>query len=377
MVRAKRKINGDTPIANRTYDALTNGSGAIQEAYDCDAYGRTIAYDTARAGGWFSGDETATNNPKCQFIFTGRRFDPETSDATTQMYFYRARYYSPVLGRFISRDPIDYDGGMNLYEYVGGMVVGAVDPEGLNDNEALSLTSPPAKSEYVPRNLVLKPLFSTVAADSPMMAEVVPHLVTSRPHISVADAGLQLPPIPGRYEPGLGFIPDSDVVPSHGIKVGGRGNQQNCVGAAAGIKDWIQPSDRDIAALQIGLRGNPAEWFKMNFNPMKDTSGRVRGICRIVPCSSAPMVISPCKHGEREIVAWIASYGHNRLLDAHFVGRTVGPRIWNRVYSSKIGREDRVVNIRSPKAHYKWAYPAAANSPLVRKPKICWCCTIC
>ena len=116
--------------ANRTYDALTNGSDAIQEAYDRDAYGRTIAYDTARAGGWFSGDETATNNPKCQFIFTGRRFDPETSNATTQMYFYRARYYSPTLGRFISRDPIDYDGGMNLYEYVGGGAVDAVDPSG-------------------------------------------------------------------------------------------------------------------------------------------------------------------------------------------------------------------------------------------------------
>ena len=73
----------------------------------------------------------ATDDPKCQFIFTGRRFDPETSDATTQMYFYRARYYSPQLGRFISRDPIDYAGGMNLYEYVGSRPIGHVDPAGL------------------------------------------------------------------------------------------------------------------------------------------------------------------------------------------------------------------------------------------------------
>ena len=110
--------------------ALINASAAIQETYDCDAYGNTIAYDSAESGGWFSGDETATNNPKCQFIFTGRRFDPETSNATTQMYFYRARYYSPVLGRFISRDPIGYNGGMNLYEYVGGMAMDVVDPSG-------------------------------------------------------------------------------------------------------------------------------------------------------------------------------------------------------------------------------------------------------
>ena len=47
------------------------------------------------------------------------------------MYFYRARYYSPALGRFISRDPIEYDDGMNLYEYVRGMAADGVDPMGL------------------------------------------------------------------------------------------------------------------------------------------------------------------------------------------------------------------------------------------------------
>ena len=90
--------------------------------FDCDAYGNTQIFNSG---------STRIYNPKCEFIFTGRRFDPETSNATTQMYFYRARYYSPVLGRFISRDPIGYGSGMNLYEYVGGMAVGAVDPMGL------------------------------------------------------------------------------------------------------------------------------------------------------------------------------------------------------------------------------------------------------
>ena len=82
---------------------------------------------------WFTDADEGyvTNSPTCQFIFTGRRLDPETSNSTTQMYFYRARYYSPTLGRFISRDPIDYDGGMNLYEYVGGMGADLLDPRGL------------------------------------------------------------------------------------------------------------------------------------------------------------------------------------------------------------------------------------------------------
>ena len=111
--------------------ALTDDEAAIVETYDCDAYGNTIAYDTAGGEGWWEDDDEATSNPKCQFIFTGRRFDPETSDSNSQMYFYRARYYSPILGRFISRDPIVYDGGMNLYEYVGSRAVDAVDPRGL------------------------------------------------------------------------------------------------------------------------------------------------------------------------------------------------------------------------------------------------------
>jgi len=111
----------------------------LPSLYDCDAYGNTIVYEAAGAGGdWFADDARSIYSespagsccPTCEFIFTGRRFDPETSDADTQMYFYRARYYSPTLGRFISRDPIDYDGGMNLYEYVGGMAVGAVDANG-------------------------------------------------------------------------------------------------------------------------------------------------------------------------------------------------------------------------------------------------------
>jgi len=66
-----------------------------------------------------------------QFIFTGRRFDPETSNATTQMYFYRARYYSPTLGRFISRDPIGYGSGMSLYAYVQSKPTVSGDPSGL------------------------------------------------------------------------------------------------------------------------------------------------------------------------------------------------------------------------------------------------------
>src|SRR5580658_10906039 len=40
------------------------------------------------------------------------------------------RYYDPNTGRFINRDPIGYNGGVNLYELAGGNPVNDVDPSG-------------------------------------------------------------------------------------------------------------------------------------------------------------------------------------------------------------------------------------------------------
>jgi RHS repeat-associated protein len=38
----------------------------------------------------------------------------------TGLYFYRARYYDPVLKRFVAEDPLGIRGGWNTYAYVGG-----------------------------------------------------------------------------------------------------------------------------------------------------------------------------------------------------------------------------------------------------------------
>ncbi len=60
------------------------------------------------------------------FLFTGREYDAETG-----LYYCRGRYYSPTLGRFISRDPVRYSAGdPNLYRYVADRPTGSVDPTG-------------------------------------------------------------------------------------------------------------------------------------------------------------------------------------------------------------------------------------------------------
>lgn len=49
----------------------------------------------------------------------------------TGLYYYRARYYDPKVGRFISEDPIGFVGGVNFYAYVNGNPASFVDPLGL------------------------------------------------------------------------------------------------------------------------------------------------------------------------------------------------------------------------------------------------------
>jgi len=60
------------------------------------------------------------------YSFTGREWDSETG-----LHYYRARYYDPHLGRFISEDPIGLGGGGNYYRYVGNNPSTWLDPLGL------------------------------------------------------------------------------------------------------------------------------------------------------------------------------------------------------------------------------------------------------
>ena len=47
------------------------------------------------------------------------------------MFFYRVRYFSPALGRFIAADPVGFIAGdYNLYRYVGNQPIARIDPSG-------------------------------------------------------------------------------------------------------------------------------------------------------------------------------------------------------------------------------------------------------
>jgi RHS repeat-associated protein len=53
------------------------------------------------------------------------------ADTETGLQLLTHRYYDPNTGRFLTRDPISYNGGINLYSYVTNNPLSAVDPSGL------------------------------------------------------------------------------------------------------------------------------------------------------------------------------------------------------------------------------------------------------
>ncbi|MBI1748532.1 MAG: RHS repeat protein, partial [Acidobacteria bacterium] len=89
---------------------LTNTAGAVAQSYSYDAFGNIVQQIGSVA------------NP---FTYTGREFDSESG-----LYYYRSRYYDPQIGRFISEDPVGFDGGINFYPYVENNPTNFVDPNG-------------------------------------------------------------------------------------------------------------------------------------------------------------------------------------------------------------------------------------------------------
>jgi RHS repeat-associated protein len=109
----------EDPTGNRRYyhsDGLgsvvkeTNSSGLVTLTRRYDAFGNLEPQFWTRDG----------------YSFTGREWDMETG-----LYYYRARYYDPKIGRFLSEDPIGFDGGANFYAYVDNNPTNHTDPYGL------------------------------------------------------------------------------------------------------------------------------------------------------------------------------------------------------------------------------------------------------
>jgi RHS repeat-associated protein len=91
--------------------ALLDASGIVVDHYEYTAFGEsTVATGT---------------------VPNALRFAAREQDAETGLYYNRARYYDPMLGRFVSEDPIGLSGGINQYAYVDNAPLDGRDPSGL------------------------------------------------------------------------------------------------------------------------------------------------------------------------------------------------------------------------------------------------------
>jgi RHS repeat-associated protein len=98
--------------------AVTDASGNIIERVYYDIYGLPTFKD---AGGNVISKSSISNN----ILFQGREYDHELN-----LYYFRARYYDPIMGRFLSTDPMGYTDSMNLYQGFGMNPVNLLDPMG-------------------------------------------------------------------------------------------------------------------------------------------------------------------------------------------------------------------------------------------------------
>lgn len=99
---------------NGNVSEYLNSSGSVVAHYEYDAFGKTVVA-----------------NGSMHTLF-GHRFSTKRLNSETGHYYYGYRYYAPETGRWINRDPIEEDGGYNLYGFVDNNGVSYIDILGLD-----------------------------------------------------------------------------------------------------------------------------------------------------------------------------------------------------------------------------------------------------
>jgi RHS repeat-associated protein len=128
----------DVTDANKVYYYHFDGLGSVVALSDVNSViVERYSYDVF-------GEPNRTSDVNNPYLFTGRAYDSETG-----LYYYRARYYKPSIGRFLQTDPMGYLGGLNLYTYCGNNPVIFADPYG----EKLIFIGDPRYIEQVKKDL--------------------------------------------------------------------------------------------------------------------------------------------------------------------------------------------------------------------------------
>ena len=118
-IRGYELVSSDCEKARTYYHYASDELGSITHITD-EAGNVCNHYEYDAFGDFTVREETVAN----RFGFTGEQYDPVAG-----LYYLRARFYNPVIGRFIQEDTY-YGDGLNLYAYCGNNPVRYVDPSG-------------------------------------------------------------------------------------------------------------------------------------------------------------------------------------------------------------------------------------------------------
>jgi RHS repeat-associated protein len=127
--------------------AMTTSTGAVAERYAYTAYGQPTILDAS--GSQIGNQQSQIAN---RFTYTGREWAE-----TLGLHHFRARWISPLAGRFLGRDPIGFEGSKwGLYEFLRAGTVSKLDPDGLcPDRQDLweGYTFPPPPRPWIPNRM--------------------------------------------------------------------------------------------------------------------------------------------------------------------------------------------------------------------------------
>ncbi|HLK66752.1 MAG TPA: RHS repeat-associated core domain-containing protein [Bryobacteraceae bacterium] len=142
---------------------LTNSAGTVTDTYDYDAWGNRI---------------NATGSTPNVYLYRGEQYDPDLN-----LYYLRARYFNPLSGRFLTKDPASGDVihplTLQKYLYSNGDPLDGIDPSGLQTsaqgsttgtNGAVAVT--PEAGGYIHDNVEIGP-FLRAEFSSYVKAEII------------------------------------------------------------------------------------------------------------------------------------------------------------------------------------------------------------